>query len=379
MICFKQKYGLLVICLVFMLLCFSIPANADRPLVLIPSSTPQLDFTIDRGCPSKEDYINLNISTVRGTGDNTSFAFPKRGAGSNVVDLYAVLLRPDGHFFSLNNLSQTDTLSPIISSWDVVTADNLTASFPMSQLPINEAGFYSLYIAFFEPQGKNSAGRPLVPLTPIAAAYDKFYTDPQLPYYPPEPGTWNLPSKCICNSGMWELIYHATTTIDIGTYKLTAVWDGTFELNATADKSRPLVPLKSKKVTGSGALTLKETAELPSLGCSGTVNTSAQVTVDGSGSDKFYLTINSPSINTSITMTCTNTTPPATIVMPFTIPAYSSNVTIPAVDGTELDMTQEIPISSGRPVILITGSSSTTSVSSPSIKLGGNFKLRCKG
>lgn len=355
---FKRKSGLFFICIGVLLLHFATSANAGRPLIPLSGGRPAIDVRTDKACPSMQDDITLNISTARGT-------------EGNIVDIYGILLRPDGHFFSLNSLSQPDVVTPLFTSWDVVTADNITATFPMSQLPINEAGFYSFYIGFFEPQNTSSTGRPLIPLihTPpnppgiVAAATDNIHTDPhQTP-----------PPNCICNSKMWNLLYHATTTIDIGVYKLTAVWDGTLALDATVDRPRPLVPLtgNGQFVTGSGTITLNEALAIPSLGCTGTVNNSAQVTVDGgTNAGKFDLTINTPSIDTSITSTC----PDASFVTPFNIPANSSNVSIPAVNGAEMDTVQTIPLPSGRPLVLL-----TTPPSGPSIKTEGNYKLSCKG
>ena len=381
----KQKSGLFFICIGVLLLYFTTSANAGRPLILLPGSPPvtpapnqpTLDFTIDRGCPSMDDYITLNISTARSTG--ASFASSTRGTDTNIVDVYVALLRPDGHLFGLNSLSEPDVLYPILSSWDVVTADNLTATFPMSQMPINEAGFYDFYIGFFEPQTKSSTGRPVVALLgpPKAVARDTTYVDPNQPKIPPLPDSWNVPAKCECKSGVWEIDYHETTTIDVGVYKLTAVWDGTFVLNAPVDEPRfrPLVPLKTRQVTGGGTLTINEASALPLLGCLGTVNTSAQVTVDGYlYVDKFDLTMKTPSIDTSIAMACTNTTPPGTMVMPFTIPANSTNLRVPAVDGIGVSLARNVPISSaGRPVVPL------SSTPGPSTTSTSDLKARCKG
>lgn len=397
----KQKsVGLLFVCIGVLLLHVTTSAIAGRPLVVLskkpPLPTPSLDFTIDRGCPSKADVINLNISTARGT--ETSFAASTPGTGINTVDVYAALLRPDGHIFSLNSLSEPGVLTPIISSWDVVNADSILASYPMSQMPINEAGFYSLYIGFFEPQAATSTGRPVIligrpPATPpIAVAVDKFYVNPNVPYIALEPGSWNLAPQCICNSGMWELLYHATTTMDVGVFKLSAVWDGTIQLTApipeevkpTVVKARPLIALKDPvpgvpaperkpDVTGSGTITLKESLAIPELGCLGTVDNAVQVTVEGyTTGDKFDLTIKTPAVSTFITATCPK--PAGPVVMPFNIPAGSFNIMMPAVHGAELDLTDYVLLSSGRPLVPL-----APAPTGPSIKLQGNYQARCNG
>lgn len=370
----RQEWRWFFYCVGVLLLPIATSAHAVRPLIPI-TGAPSVDVKVQDGCPSPSDTVVLNISTAPDANTTGTLASSARATNTNIVDVYAALLRPDGHLFGLNSLSEPDVLYPLVSGWEVVTLDGLTATIPMSEMPINEAGFYSIYIAFFESQNRSSAGRPLVALPPglVAAAYTEFHTDPS-------PGAPTA-SKCACTSNLWNLVYHATTIVDTGgAYKLTAAWDGTLALNATGGPSRPLVlippppppPPPTTQVTGSGTLTLKETGELPSLGCVGTTSASVPVTVTGTaGAAMFDLTVNSPAVNTTITMNCTGTTPPGSITIPFTLPAYSSSVTVPAVDGAQISMTDAIPLPTVRPVIAI------RPVTGPAIRIDGNYKVSC--